>query len=47
VTQIFLFLSRNWQEKNLIFLRAYFVALPAELPGHIEPHNKNREEAEL
>jgi hypothetical protein len=22
-------------------------ALPTELPGHIEPHDKNREEAEL
>jgi len=31
----------------LIFLRVQSAALPTELPGHIEIHDKNREEAEL
>ena len=34
-------------EDKFDFLRIQSAALPTELPGHMELHNKNREEAEL
>ena len=34
-------------EDKFDFLRVQSAALPTELPGHIELHDKNREEAEL
>ena len=34
-------------EDKFDFLTFQSAALPTELPGHIEPHDKNREEAEL
>jgi hypothetical protein len=34
-------------EDKFDFLRVQSAALPTELPGHIEIHDKNREEAEL
>jgi hypothetical protein len=34
-------------EDKFDFLRVQSAALPTELPGHMELHNKKREEAEL